>query len=126
MVEKPDYFRYEKGKELKIKRMTPEQYLEACAKIHKGTVARERAMLVPRGYMKYADQAEAGAVFPIPVLDYVRNGQEGRHRAWAAKELMRRGVLKTKTIPVAVILPVKPSEKAMDAYWKRRYGFKPY
>lgn len=124
MMTHPAYHKYEKERVLEIKRMTPMQYLRECAKIHNGNLTREMNNISQKAVEKYAEKALRGAVFPIPVLDYARKGQEGRHRALAAKMLIDAGFIRSKTIPVAVIKQVSPSESARKAYWSKKFGMK--
>lgn len=122
MMAKPEYFKYEKGRVLEIKHMTPIGYLRESAVIHKGNMGREMAMIDAKLVEKYALMMQSGIVFPMPIIDYDRNGQEGRHRAMAIRWLVDNGIIESTLVPVAVIKPYKASEEEMSAYWKRKWG----
>jgi hypothetical protein len=70
----------------KIVEMSPKFYLEECAyKAYENATLESTIMGANFEYvLKYAEQMEEGTKFYMPWIDYVRNGQEGRHRALAA------------------------------------------
>jgi hypothetical protein len=124
MLEKPEYFKYEKGRVLEIKHMTPNSYLIESSKVHKGNISREMAMLNGKLIEKYALEMQKGSIFPIAILDYDRNGQEGRHRVMAVKWLIDNGKLGNTLVPVAVIKGYKPTTGEFEEYWARKWGKK--
>ena len=91
-----------KGKTATVVEMTPDEYIERTYRqIFKKPTERADAFLeVPQhreDIAKYAEAMRDGDKFPLPYLDYVAGQQEGRHRAFAAKEA---GIDK---IPVVII-----------------------
>lgn len=87
LVEDPEYFAKEKGFKGHIVYMTPDEYMDMAAKIHGVTRAREYDMVTTGLMKRYAQDMEAGLVFPIPVIDLAINLQEGRHRVAAAQQV---------------------------------------
>lgn len=91
-----------KGKTATVVEMSPDEYMErAYRQIFKKPSKRGGAFAeIPETSEKVTQYAEAmrnGEKFPLPYLDYTNAGQEGRHRALAAK---MAGIDK---IPVVVI-----------------------
>ena len=91
-----------KGKTATVVEMSPDEYMErAYRQIFKKPSKRGSAFAeIPETSEKVTQYAEAmrnGEKFPLPYLDYTNAGQEGRHRALAAK---MAGIDK---IPVVVI-----------------------
>lgn len=98
MMDNPDYFREKKGRIFRIAYMTPEEYLHKCYDMHSTLSQRAgrkmysyedyiASMVIPRLADEYAEKMKKGEKFPMPVIDYARNEQEGRHRAVAAQKI---------------------------------------
>ena len=87
MMKLPEYFEREKGLRWELVYMRPRDYLTQAAVIHGVPVTRERAMLEPDMVSQYAEAMRAGSRFPIPVLDWASQNQEGRHRVAAAEAI---------------------------------------
>lgn len=103
-----EYFKTNKGLVFEIVWMSPTQYLEESYKIHrKFSIDYGIPQITFETYLKtnidpdlineYVQRTLEGSKMPMPVLDYDKLTQEGRHRAVVAKEL---GVEK---IPVLVV-----------------------
>ncbi len=92
-----EYFREEKGLEFEIKVMTPDEYLEQAAYIHKATVEWEKEFIIDELVSEYKERVLLGELMPMPVLNYADMSQEGRHRAVVAK------VLGCTEIPVMIV-----------------------
>ncbi len=103
------YFKENKGLIFEIVWMSPTQYLEESYKIHGRHVDYGKYKTSLEQYMyytintdkinEYIERTLEGSKMPMPVLDYDKLTQEGRHRAVVAMEL---GV---EEIPVLVIRP---------------------
>ena len=125
MLEKPEYFREEKGVQFQIVDLTPDEYMKFCAmgKGHLPSGCAEDDIGVD-GYLveRYAQDMRRGDIFPMPMLEYKYSdfseriifSQEGRHRALAAK------MIGLKTIPVLIVYPVFPEELQL---FRRRFGY---
>lgn len=101
LLKNPDYYRREKGLIGEIVRISPELYFALCAVMReKKNLKGELSMIVPELVDKYAKEMRAGTKFPIPVLELLRNEQEGRQRVAAAQKI---GL---KEIPVLLVFPV--------------------
>lgn len=87
LMKNPDYYRKNKGITGDIKYYTPDGYMRESAIFHKSTLQREYEMVDEDLVSKYAGMMEAGDSFPIPILDYSKKDQEGRHRVAAAARL---------------------------------------
>lgn len=90
MIKDPEYMAKKKGMVGKIEWMSPEDYIERCVRGFKsigepGEVQRGRN---PDLIKKYAQDMKKGDKFPMLELDYRGGfGQEGLHRAMAAKAI---------------------------------------
>lgn len=72
-----------------IVEMTPTKYFEECADLKHTTVdvlKREREKHIDK-IEQYMSDMGNGDKFPMPVIDYMRNQQEGLHRMYAVGEL---------------------------------------
>jgi hypothetical protein len=89
-TESPVYMnKFAKG-EAKLVYMTPQSYLMECKKIHnyKGSLNDYiNEAITKKLAKKYSINMNNGDKFPIPVLDYELESQEGRHRIKAAELL---------------------------------------
>ena len=79
-----------KGKTATVVEMSPDEYMErAYRQIFKKPSEKGRTFAdIPEhseDIAKYAEAMRNGEKFPLPYLDYTSAGQEGRHRALAAK-----------------------------------------
>jgi hypothetical protein len=117
IIKDPKYFREEKGLEGKIIHISPDDYMKACAigrtaepSWSSWSIEQEHDAINPRLVDDYSEDMKKGDKFPMPVLYYVVHdmnvytGQEGRHRAMAAKKL---GDTK---IPTLLVYPTNPEE----------------
>lgn len=102
-IENPKYYKEEKGIECKVVFMSPDEYIDRCyemqKKYFKEPMSKELylSLVINKDLVKkYAERMEKGIRFPIPVIDYCQDSQEGRNRAYAAK------LLGVKEIPVLV------------------------
>ena len=79
------YFLLYRGALGELKRIRPTQYFKMCAEARgEGSAAEEYASISDETVAKYAELMKKGERFPIPVVDYYHQTQEGRHRAAAA------------------------------------------
>ena len=103
-----EYFKTNKELTFEIVYMSPTQYLEKSFKIHRNVMINaglhglslERYIeinITPDLIQEYTERTLEGSKMPMPVLDYDKLTQEGRHRAIVAMEL---GM---KEIPVLVV-----------------------
>lgn len=118
MLANPEYYERTKKLVFEIQDMTPDEYLEKAKTIWSGqgekvdSVWRDQDKVV-----KYKKLLKDGTEFPMPILDFARNTQEGRHRALAAKAA---GI---STIPVLVVwnkVEEQPIKKAENQELKDR------
>jgi hypothetical protein len=123
MLENPKYFRYEKRRECNIIHMNPETYFEETAKFHHGDLEREHKMMDDAVIEKYAHAMLNGEKFPIPFLDYTRDGQEGRHRLLAVQYLVDNELIEPTLCPVAIIKDVKLSDEELKQYYFEKHGY---
>ena len=92
-----------KGKTATIVEMSPDEYMERAYRqifkksSEKGAKYADHLVSIDEDVQKYAEAMRNGDKFPLPYLDFTNAGQEGRHRAMAAK---MAGIDK---IPVVVI-----------------------
>lgn len=103
-----EYFKTNKGLVFEIVYMSPQEYLEESYKIHKKFSSDYGVNQIPfETYLKtiidpdrineYTERTLEGSKMPMPVLDYDKLTQEGRHRTVVAMEL---GI---EEIPVLVV-----------------------
>ncbi|MGG0308389.1 hypothetical protein ABEY43_06755 [Priestia megaterium] len=78
----------EKGKELShvINYMTPDDYLSRCTIINNCTLDEIHNMIDETNVEELLEVVVKEKL-PLPFINYVSNGQEGRHRAIVAKRL---------------------------------------
>lgn len=116
-----DYMRYEKGQDAVIEYMSPNEYLERCAKdIFNSTYEKTVGNIKKYNsnvISKYAKDMLNGDKFPLPYLDYVYKQQEGRHRALAVIEAFGEDSI----MPVIVIRPTDPTEQELKQYAQQRW-----
>lgn len=118
VLNKPDYFKDNKGIYFKIVNLSPDKYNEHVERGFKRS--GEQGEFEPKMKLvkEYAEQMLKGSQAPMPVLEYQLSdkrefdfNQEGRHRAHAAKYI---GV---KEIPVMVVIkPVPPKFRHEEKY----------
>ena len=95
-LEDPDYAKSKGYHGAYISEMSPDEYMERCSKEVFENPIEDTYDGMDRkdDTNKYADMMKSGTKFDMPYLDVLNKGQEGRHRALAAKQ---NGI---KTIPV--------------------------
>jgi len=92
-----------KGITSKIIYMTPMKYLQESFELQKYDLSfislkeHLRTVISIDLVNKYREKTIRGSKMPLPILDYTRGLQEGRHRAVVAKSL------KIEKIPVLVV-----------------------
>jgi len=84
---KAEYFAREKGEKGTIIWMTPDEALAKGAEIRGVSIEEELRIVNEEAISKYAGIMNRGEKFPLPILDYKRKDQEGRHRILAAKRV---------------------------------------
>ena len=103
-----------KNKDISLRHITPDEYMEASFKTRPNYedtnkltgLLSEYSRLDQKLIDKYATKMKSGTKYDIPVIDLsVSKGQEGAHRAMAAKQLGE------KTIPVIWVEPFKKNIK---------------
>ena len=118
-----DYMRYEKGQDAKVEYMTARDYMQGCSEIFGKNIDYLYKNLPEKSNVdRYAKAMLKGDKFPIPNLDYVNYGQEGRHRALAVAEAFGEDA----TFPVIVIKETKPTKEELRDYCNRKFPNKPY
>lgn len=111
MMANPDYFARAKRRKGGIVMMGPDEYIQRAAKgfqkfdpdssIESVVAGRDSALID-----RYAKEMQAGDKFPTIMLDYsIGFGQEGLHRALAAKKL---GI---EEIPVMIVSMTRKKER---------------
>ena len=79
------YFMLYKGVVGYLKLVRPTEYFKMCAEARgRGPAAKEYASIDDAKVEKYAKDMLNGDKFPIPVVNFAKGGQEGRHRVAAA------------------------------------------
>lgn len=116
-----DYQRFEKGRDVNVVNMAPEEYLRRSYANGTWDIAGQEMLLEKSKIAKYAADMKNGDRFPRPWLDFNGSGdnyisQEGRHRAAAAKELGQ------KTIPVTVVSKAHFTKAEQDAYFAAEHA----
>ena len=111
-INNPGYQLREKDRQIEIVMMSPDEYINEAARILSSgssestaaDVIQQRARNLPRiqGIQDLLDQGED---FQIPFLDYKRGGQEGLHRAMAAKNLGE------ESIPVMIMRSARGEDR---------------
>lgn len=94
--------------------MSPKEYLERCAfEIFEGATIESTILgTEAQNVAKYTKMMQEGVKFDTPYLDYVGEGQEGRHRAMAAYNL---GIEK-----IPVVVRDDKFDNAMTMKWKKQ------
>lgn len=102
IIEKPDYYRKNKGKQINLVFMSPKEYLEQTAKGFNISYNENLKNIDKNLAREYAEKMIEGNIFPTPHIDYTGRIflQEGRHRAYAAM------LLNKKEIPVLIVSKV--------------------
>jgi len=98
MIEKPEYFKENKGLIFEIKEMSPEEYINECAKMQESSLERQKSMISEESQLSIKKAIEEGEKLYLPYLDYSNNTQEGRNRVYFAKN-----VLNLSKVPVLII-----------------------
>jgi hypothetical protein len=85
LLKNPEYYKKAKGLVGKVVEMSPSEYIQKAADIFKSPVNEVIRSRSPSLISKYARELKTDE-FPMPVLDYAVETQEGLHRALAAME----------------------------------------
>ena len=70
-----------------IVKMSPDEYFQKCAQLQGTTVEEQYSYVVPRKVDSLMKKITSNIKVDIPMIDFVNNFQEGRHRAYVAKKL---------------------------------------
>ena len=105
MLKRPDYFCRAKGLVFEIRFMSPREYMREAAKLQNTSIVMQYMMVDRKLVERYVYLARQGARFPMLLLDYANNVQEGRHRAVMAEKL---GIA---SVPVMIINKVKENNQ---------------
>ena len=104
-IEMPHYNQLlEEGKAV-IVYMNAEKYILECMNVHNYYDSMQsyiNKVISPSKVKHYRKCMASGIKFPIPVIDYVRREQEGRHRMLAFNDLVTLRELNIDTAPVVV------------------------
>ena len=100
MLKNPERARRVRWVDVRIVWMTPKEYLQECARMQGTSLQRQYEMISRQNIERLKAYIQSGGKLPLPILDYDRKEQEGRHRAVLAEEL---GIPK---IPVVVVRPI--------------------
>ena len=93
-----DYMLKAKGLRAKVVSMSPQEYIQRVAdQVFHSNYERQLISVERKNIVKYANQMKKGSKAPMPYLNLADEGQEGRHRAFAA---MLAGA---EEIPVLVV-----------------------
>lgn len=122
IMEKPEYFKYEKNTIIKIVHMSPDNYFKECAKARNGTYHNEMRMVDFDGAFNYSRYMLDGDKFPVPYIDYKNGDQEGRHRAYAVQMLINEDLIKPTKIPVVVIKKANTTKEQYQEYIRKIHG----
>lgn len=101
-ITNPSYMEKVKNLKVKIQYMTPKDYFTHCAKIFNTSVDKQiDETKANEDNIKYLISVikEYGKQFPVSILDFANNTQEGRHRMYVAGELFGWD----ETFPVMII-----------------------
>ena len=93
--------RYLKNIQGEIVNMSPEEYLNQCAKMQGTTLEKQKHYINKDNVNKLIQAVKQGSKLNLPYLDYVNKQQEGRHRVYAAE------LLGYETIPIAIFKPIQ-------------------
>ena len=100
MLRNPEGARRYRKVDVRIVWMTPKEYLQECARMQGTSLQRQYERISRQNIERLKAYIQSGGKLPLPILDYDRKEQEGRHRAVLAEEL---GIPK---IPVVVVRPI--------------------
>lgn len=93
-----DYMLRAKGLRAKVVSMPPQEYIQRVAdQVFHSNYERQLISMERKNIAKYANQMKLGSKAPMPYLNLANEGQEGRHRAFAAM------LVGAKEIPVLVV-----------------------
>lgn len=70
-----------------IVKMSPDEYFQKCATLQRTTVERQYSYIDPNRVDALMEKINANIKVDIPMIDFINNFQEGRHRAYVAKKL---------------------------------------
>lgn len=118
------YYLLAKGVYCQVSFVTPQEYFRLCAEARVGykktdihAPRRERNAVNMELAQEYANKMENGELFPICMVDFKHNTQEGRHRAQASE------LLGIQMFPCVIIRPVTPKETAVIMGCPRNEGW---
>jgi len=104
MMKLPEYFKDKKNRKFKIEWMSPDDYIQKVQDLFGSNPQSMEHRLDQKLVQKYIEDMQNGDRFPMLYLDYARKGQEGHHRATAAK------ALGADKIPVMIVEKVYESK----------------
>ena len=70
-----------------IVKMSPDEYFQKCATLQRTTVEKQYSYIDPNRVDALMEKINANVKVDIPMIDFINNFQEGRHRAYLAKKL---------------------------------------
>lgn len=70
-----------------IVKMSPDEYFQKCATLQRTTVEKQYSFIDPNRVDALMEKINANVKVDIPMIDFINNFQEGRHRAYLAKKL---------------------------------------
>jgi hypothetical protein len=70
-----------------IVKMSPDEYFQKCAQLQRTTVEEQYSYIDQRRVDSLIKKITSNIKVDIPMIDFVNNFQEGRHRAYVAKKL---------------------------------------
>jgi len=111
-----EYKKFEKGADSYIEYMTADEYMDLCSKYIFGGRDAYAGVITDKVF-KYAEMMRNGDKFPLPYIDIISGGQEGRHRMLAGAEVFG----KDKMFPVLIVVPTVTNEKEIEEYAKKAY-----
>ena len=113
-----EYFLAE-GIESRISWIAINTYFEETAKIHGSTPQEELDIVEPNLAYSYRDKAVQGSKMPLPIIDYIKEYQEGRHRVVAGK------LIGLNRIPVLIVTPAsaEAQQAELDKQLKKLRGW---
>lgn len=85
LLKDKEYMFWVKGLVGDLYYMTPDKYFKKCADMQKTTVKEQLKYVDEKLAKEYKEKMLDGEKFPVLIIDYSDNSQEGRHRAFASK-----------------------------------------
>lgn len=87
LIHNTEYMRKNKNLTSTIVYMTPKEYFKECGKIFDSNAEKQIIQTkADKSTIEYLKKVilQSKKKFPLPILDYANNGQEGRHRMYTA------------------------------------------